>query len=159
MLGLNWIHVSKRAPVRWHVMCNWKRIRWVSAQWLYGRQEVSALLTLPICRWYLRRTKGFYLGDFFGGSGWTENRTSVFIYFYPVFSKIYIFMWNYSCFHNIIFLRFFTSNLLCLNAHLNRLSLDNHLVFEQPQWQCHVTMTQQWGHVIKDILSCWMGTN
>ena len=32
------------------------------------------------------------LGDFFGGSGWTEYRTSVVFYFHPVISWIYIFM-------------------------------------------------------------------
>ena len=43
--------------------------------------------------------------------------------------------------------------LLCLNVHLNCLSLDNHVVSKQPQWQCHVTMTSQWGHVTKQILN------
>ena len=98
---------------------------------------------------------GFLLGEFWGGSGWTEYQTSaVFIFFYHVISGIYIFMGNYSCFDIAIYLMFFTSNLLCLNVHLNGLSLDNHhLVPKQPQWQCHVTMTWQWGHVTKQILN------
>ena len=37
--------------------------------------------------------------------------------------------------------KFFTSNLLWFNVHLNCLSLDNHLVSNQPQWQCYVTIT------------------
>ena len=74
-------------------------------------------------------------------------------YFYPVISWIYIFMGNYFCFHIAIHLRFFTSALLRLNVHLNGLSLDNHLVSKQPQWQCHVAMTSQWGHVTKQILN------
>ena len=54
-------------------------------------------------------------------------------YFYLVISWIYIFMGSYSCFHIAIYLRFFTSNLLCFNVHLNCLSQDNHLVSKQPQ--------------------------
>ena len=68
-------------------------------------------------------------------------------------SWIYIFMGNYFCFHIVIYLRFSTSNLLCLNAHLNCLSLDNHLVFKQPQWQCHVTMIRQRGHLTKHVFN------
>ena len=80
---------------------------------------------------WVRWTKGFCLGDLWGGSGWTEYRPSVFFYFHPVF---FIFMGNYSCFQIAIYLRFFTSSLLCLNVHLNCLSRDNHLVPKQPQW-------------------------
>ena len=74
-------------------------------------------------------------------------------YFYPVIPWIYIFMGNYFCFHTTIDLRFFSSNLLSLNVHSNCLFLDNHLVSKQPQWQCHVTKTWQWGHVTKQILN------
>ena len=122
---------------------------------------------------WVRKTKGFCLGDFFGGSGWTEYRTSVvldffggsgwteyltrwFLLFYPVISWIYIFMGNYSCLHIAINLTLFTSNLLCLNVHLNCLSLDNHLVSKQPQWQCHVTMTNSNSNAF--IVSCTRST-
>ena len=95
----------------------------------------------------VRRTKGFCLGYFWGGSGWTEYRTNVVVYFYSVISWIYffIFMGNYSCFHIAIYLRFFTSTLLCLNAHLrlfisrqslgiHALSCDNDI---RPKCQMH----------------------
>ena len=49
-------------------------------------------------------------------------------YHYPVISCIYSFMGNYTCVHIAIYLRFFTSVILCLNVHLNCVSLDNHLV-------------------------------
>ena len=84
---------------------------------------------------------GFCHGGFWGGSGWTEYRTSVVFVFYPVISWIHIFMGNYSCFQIAIYLRFSTSNLLCLNVHLNCLFLINHLVYKQPQWQSQMTMT------------------
>ena len=102
----------------------------------------------------VRRTKGFYLGDFFGGFCWTKYRTSVAFIFIPWFLES-ISLWGtvYSCFHIAIYLRVFTSNLLCLNVYLNCLSLDNHLVSKPPQWQCHVTMAWQWGHVTKQILN------
>ena len=90
-------------------------------------------------RWFLR---GFWLNR-------TPNECG--FYFHPVIYRIYIFTGIYSCFHIAIYLRFFTSNLLCCN--LNYLSPDNQLVSEQPQWQCHVTMTLQWGHVTKQILN------
>ena len=99
------------------------------------------------------RMKGFCLCDFWEGSGWTEYQTCVVFNIYPVISCIYIFLGKYSCFHIAIYLMFFTSDSLCLNVHLNYLSLDNHLVSKQPQWQCHVTMTSQWGHVTKQILN------
>ena len=67
--------------------------------------------------------------------------------FCTVMSWIYIFMENYSYFH------ISTSNLFCLNVHLPCLSLDNHFLSKQPQWQCHVTMTWQWGHVTKQMLN------
>ena len=153
--------------------------------------------------WFLR---GFWL-----------NRIpkSVVFNFYPAISWIYIFMGSYYCFHIAIYLRFFTSDLICLNAHLNCLSLDiqattiEHIlsvihytiygavcsVYPVPVWwlreyilcliiiiklevwtiihclglghetmvcavclpillwQCHVTMTRQWGHVTKQILN------
>ena len=60
---------------------------------------------------------------------------------------------NYFWFHIAIYIRFFTSNLLCLNVYLNCLSLDNHLVSKQPQWQCHMTMPLQWGHMTEQILN------
>ena len=124
----------------------------------------------------VRRTKGFCLGDFWGLRnhqaetlspkdegflpwwflrGFWLNRipNECGFYFYPVISWIHIFISNYSCFHIAIDLRFFTSNSLCLNVHLKFLSVDNHLVSKQPQWQCHVTMTSQWGHVTKQILN------
>ena len=41
---------------------------------------------------WVRMTKGFCLCGFWGDSGRTEYRTSVFFYFYPVISWIYIFM-------------------------------------------------------------------
>ena len=74
-------------------------------------------------------------------------------YFYPVISWIHIFMGNCTCSHIAIVLRFSTSDLLCLNIHLNCLSLDNHLVSRQLQWQCHVTMIWQWGHATKQIFN------
>ena len=66
---------------------------------------------------------------------------------------MYIFIENYSYFNIANYPRFFTRNLLCLDAHLNGLSLDDHLISKQPQWQCHVTMTGKWGHVSKQMLN------
>ena len=88
-------------------------------------------------------------------SGFWLNRipSECVFYHYPAISCIYSFMGNYTCVHIAIYLRFFTSVLLCLNVHLNCVSLDNHLVSNQPQWQCHLTMTWQWGHVTKQSLN------
>ena len=48
---------------------------------------------------WVRRTKGFSLGDFWGGSGWTEYRTSVVFVFIPRFlefiSSVELFLLSY----------------------------------------------------------------
>ena len=90
---------------------------------------------------------------FLRGSAWTVYRPIVGFIFNPLFLE-FIYSWGHiSCFHIVIHLRYFTSNLLCHGVHLNCLSLDNHLVSKQPQWQCHMTMTSLWGHVAKQILN------
>ena len=98
---------------------------------------------------WVRRTKGFCLGDFWGGFGWTEYRTSV-VFIFILWFLEFISSWGtFSACH----LRFFTSYLLRLNVDLNCLSLDNHLVSKQPQLQCHLTMTSPWEIVTKQILN------
>ena len=101
----------------------------------------------------VRRTKGFCLGRICEGVLVEQNTEWMwFLFLSRDFLNLYLhlFMGNYSCFHITTYLRSFTSNLLCLNVHLNFLSLDNHLVSKQQQWHCHVT---KWGHVTKQILN------
>ena len=136
---------------------------WKLWEWLGSMIFVNAHTMLNVAAWSAKSTKGqrtiatWQVGIilpwwFLRGFWLNKILNECGLYFYP-HSWIYIFMWKYSYFNIAIYLRFFTSDLLCLNVHLNYLSLDNHLVSKQPQWQCRVSMTSQWGHVTKHILN------
>ena len=85
------------------------------------------------------RIEGFCLGDFWGGSGWTEYRTSVSFIFIPWFLK---FMFSWGIIRFLIFLSplYFSPVIHFVWMYIWIVSSpDNHCVSRQSQQQYHAT--------------------
>ena len=144
-------HTKKSTNVVWYDLCDPSVTMIKNTEWgiLFNQNPLRNHQAETLST----KDKGFLPWWFLRGVLVNKIPNKCGFYFYPMIYWIYIFMGNYSCFHIAIYLRFFTSNLVCLNVDLNQLSLNNHLVSKQPQWQCHVTMTWQRGHMTKHILN------
>ena len=137
-MGIGWFNV-RFPPTTWFP---------ILVRQLYDTSGPGVLLTTIAVESKGRRISVLVISEWVLVEQNTE-RVRFFKYFYTVISRIYIFMANYSCFHIAIYLRFFHKQ-FTLFEYTFELFI---LVSKHSKWQCHVTMTWQWGHVTTQILN------